>query len=176
MNPWHNIEVGEEQPKVVNAIIENPKDSTLKYEVDKKTGLLKLDRYLFSSVYYPADYGFVPQTLWEDGDPLDIFVITHRPTYPLVLCEVKVIGVIHIEDAGESDDKIIAVHNVDPRYNEWNDIEDVPKHVIKELRHFLETYKNLEGKEVKVFETEGKEQAYETIAKSMRLYKEKFAE
>lgn len=174
MNPWHDIEVGENQPQVVNAIIENPKDNSLKYEVDKESGLLKLDRYLFSSVHYPADYGFVPKTLWEDGDPLDIFVITHRPTVPLALCEVKVIGIIHMSDGGESDDKVLAVHAVDPRYSEWDDVSNVPKHIIKEIHNFLETYKMLENKEVKVFEIEGKEAAYEAIRRSMQLYNEKF--
>ena len=137
VHPWHNVEIGEKKPKIVNAIVEIPKDSTVKYEIDKKTGLLKLDRYMYSAVHYPADYGFVPRTLWEDGDPLDIFIITHRATFPLTLCQAKVIGVVRMIDSNEKDDKIIAVHAQDPRFSQWNSIKDVPQHFLRELKHFL---------------------------------------
>lgn len=173
-NPWHSVEIGEKQPKFVNAIIEIPKNSQVKYELDKKTGMLKLDRYMYSSVHYPADYGFIPKTLWDDGDPLDIFILTSIPTYPMTLTEVKVIGVVEMRDEGEQDNKIIAVHVGDPRYSEWNDIDDVPKHFIKELRNFLETYKQLQGKKVEVYEIYGPKRAYQDIQKAIGLYNEAF--
>jgi len=174
IHPWHDIEIGEKKPKIVNAIIEIPKDSTIKYEIDKKTGLLKLDRYMYSAVHYPADYGFIPRTLWEDGDPLDIFIITHRPTFPLTLCEAKVIGVIRMIDNKEKDDKIIAVHAQDPRFSQWDSINDIPQHFLRELKHFLETYKELHGKVVKVFKILDAKEAYKNIEKAEKLYLKKF--
>ncbi len=170
LNPIHDVSIGEKSPSIVNAIVEIPKDSKIKYELDKETGLLKLDRYLFSAVHYPGDYGFIPRTLWMDGDPLDVFIITHRETYPLTLCEVKPIGVIRMIDDEEQDDKIIAVHARDPRYSEWDSIADVPQHFLKELRTFLESYKDLEGKTVKVFEILDKAEAYADIEKAQKLY------
>lgn len=174
IHPWHDVDIGEKKPKIVNAIIEIPKDSTIKYEIDKKTGLLKLDRYMYSAVHYPADYGFIPRTLWEDGDPLDIFIITHRPTFPLTLCEAKVIGVISMVDNDEKDDKILAVHAQDPRYSQWSSIEDVPQHFLRELKHFLETYKELQGRVVKVYKILGVKDAYKDIEKAEKLYAKKF--
>jgi len=174
IHPWHGIEVGPKQPKIVNCIVEIPRDSTIKYELDKASGLLKLDRYMYSAVHYPADYGFIPKTLWEDGDPLDIFILTHRPTYSLTLCEAKVIGAIRMIDNGEKDDKILAVHAQDPRYSEWNSIKDIPKHFLKELHHFLETYKELQGKKVKVYEILDKQHAFKDIKRAQELYKKEF--
>jgi len=174
VNPWHDIPVGDKAPKIINCIIEIPKDSPVKYELDKQSGLLKLDRYLYSAVHYPADYGLVPQTYWEDDDPLDIFVLTGRPTYPMTLCSVRVIGVIRMIDQDEKDDKIVAVHEKDPRYAEIKSIKDVPKHILAELHNFLETYKELEKKKVEVFEILGPKEAYKDIERSMKLYKEKF--
>lgn len=173
-HPWHGIEVGEKSPKVVNMIVEIPKDSKVKYELDKETGMLKLDRFMYSAVYYPGDYGFIPKTLWEDGDPLDIIVFTNRPVYPMTLCEAKVIGVLHMVDDNESDDKIIAVYDSDPRSDDWNDIDDVPHHYLKELRHFFETYKDLQGRKVDVFEIRGPKIAYKSIQKGQKLYNEKY--
>jgi len=174
VHPWHDVSVGKKQPKIVNAIIEIPKDSTVKYEVDKESGLLKLDRYMYSSMHYPGDYGFIPQTLWEDGDPLDVFVLTHRPSLPGILCEAKVIGVIRMVDQDEKDDKIIAVHANDPRYSQWDSIKDIPKHFLAEIKHFLETYKELEKKTVKVFKILDAEEAYKDIQKGIDLYQKKF--
>jgi len=170
LNPIHDVSIGAQAPAIVNAIVEIPKDSKIKYEIDKETGLLKLDRYLFSAVHYPGDYGFIPRTLWMDGDPLDVFIITHRETYPLTLCEVKPIGVIRMTDEAEQDDKIIAVHAKDPRYSEWDCIADVPQHFLKELHVFLESYKELEGKKVKVFEILDKAEAFADIEKAQKLY------
>jgi inorganic pyrophosphatase len=175
IHPWHDISIGEETPEIVNAIIEIPKDSKLKYELDKETGLLKLDRYMFSAVHYPGDYGFIPRTLWEDGDPLDVCIITQRATVPMALCKVKVIGVIRMKDNHEMDNKIIAVHMADPTFSIWNDISDIPKHFIEELQNFLETYKTLENKEVEIMEIRGREEAYKDIAEAQRLYGEKYA-
>lgn len=174
VNAWHDIATGEEAPKFVTAIVENPRDSNTKYELDKQTGMLRLDRHLFSAVYYPADYGFIPQTYCDDKDPLDVFILTMRPTYPMTICDVQVIGMIHMVDGGEEDDKIIAVHKNDPRFKEWNDISDVPQHILKELKHFLETYKLLEEKEVEVFEVQNAEAAFKTIEEAQKLYAETF--
>lgn len=175
MNPWHDVEIGDKVPNIVNAIVEIPKDSKLKYELDKKTGLIKLDRFLFSAVHYPGDYGFVPRTLWEDGDPLDIIILTNRSAgYPLVLVEARVIGVIRMIDNGEKDDKVVAVYESDPRYKEYQDIDDVPKHYLEELKHFFETYKELEGKKCKILEFLPKEAALKDIKTSQDIYNKKF--
>jgi inorganic pyrophosphatase len=174
VHPWHDIGVGKKAPKIINAVIEIPKDETIKYELDKETGLLKLDRYMYSAMHYPADYGFIPQTYCDDDDPLDVFVVTHRPTYPMTLCEVKVIGVIRMIDDDEQDDKLIAVHANDPRYNEWNSIKDIPQHFLKEMQHFLERYKDLQGKVVKVMEILDAEEAWKDVKVSMKMYDEKF--
>lgn len=174
MNVWHDVSVGEDAPDKVNTIIEIPKDSKIKYEFDKDTGLLKLDRFLYSSVHYSGDYGFIPQTLCEDDDPLDVFIISHRSTYPMTLCEVKVLGVMKMVDDGEADDKIIAVHSTDPRYGEWENLEDIPEHFVEELKEFMRTYKRLESKEVDVNEIYGKEEAKKIVNESMKIYKNKF--
>lgn len=129
---------------------------------------------MYSAIHYPGDYGFIPKTLWEDNDPLDILVFTREGAQPMCLAEVKVIGIIHMNDEGESDDKILAVHEGDPRFNEWECIEIIPQHYLSELRHFFETYKELQGKKVEVFSVQGPEVAYECIKKAQRLYKEKF--
>lgn len=172
-NPWHDISIGDRAPEVIHAIVEIPKDSKIKYELDKETGLLKLDRFLYSSVHYPGDYGFVPQTLWEDNDPLDIIILTTRPVYPMTLAEVRVIGVLQMIDDNEKDNKIIAVYDADPRYKEYNDLKDIPQHTKMELRHFFETYKELQGKKCLVPEMLGREDALKDIIKSQELYKEK---
>lgn len=173
-NPWHDIETGKNSPEKVNAIIEISKDSSVKYEIDKETGLLLLDRFLYSAVYYPGDYGFIPQTLWDDGDPLDIFIFTARPVYPMTLSRTRVIGVLRMIDNGEKDDKILAVYDNDPRFNHINDVSDIADHLIKEIRNFFETYKQLQGKECKTLDIFGKEQAFEAIKKAINMYKEKY--
>lgn len=173
-NPWHDVSVGDKAPEIVNAIIEIPKDSQLKYELDKETGLLKLDRILYSAVHYPGDYGFIPQTLWEDGDPLDIVILTSRPVYPMTLVSVRILGVLRMVDNNEKDDKLIGVYDCDPRYKEYEGIKDIPKHTIAELKHFFETYKQLQGKECKILEILDKKDAVKDVTLGQKLYDYKY--
>lgn len=173
-NPWHDIPVGENAPGIVNAVIEIPKDSHVKYELDKETGMLALDRFLYSAVHYPGDYGFVPQTLWEDGDPLDIIVLTGRPVYPMTLVKARVVGILRMIDGKDKDDKVIAVYEADPRFAEVKDIKNVPKHIRAELKHFFERYKELEGKHVKVLEFLDRKQAMKDVEYSQKLYQKKY--
>jgi inorganic pyrophosphatase len=172
-HPWHDISPGDESPRIVNAVIEIPRDSQQKYELDKESGILKLDRFLYSAVYYPGDYGFIPQTLWEDGDPLDIIILTNRPVYPLTLVRARVIGVIRMIDENELDDKIIGVYDSDPRFKEYNSLKDIPKHVVAELKHFFETYKELQlqSEKVTVPEILDREKAWEDVEISKEKYR-----
>ncbi len=173
-HPWHGVSYGEHAPRTVNAIIEIPQGSRCKYEIDKPSGLLKLDRVIFSSFYYPINYGFIPQTYGGDKDPLDILVITSLPVQPLTIMEAKVIGVMQMIDGGDPDDKIIAVAANDPGVNHYNNIEELPKHFFDELRHFFEEYKKLENKTVVVEDFGDKAQALAIIEESIRFYKETF--
>ncbi len=172
MNPWHEVSVYGDD-KNVNAIIEIPSGSRAKYELDKKTGLLKLDRVLYSSVYYPANYGFIPQTYCDDNDPLDILVLSQISMQPLCLVEAKVIGVMHMVDQGEADDKIIAVCANDMSVAHYNDISELPPHFIEEMRHFFEEYKRLENKEVKVNEFQGVDVARKILIQAVKDYQNK---
>lgn len=173
-DPWHSVEPGPDTPRVVNALIEIPKGSKAKYEVDKKSGLLKLDRVLFSSVMYPANYGFIPQTYCDDKDPLDILVLCSQSVVPMCLVEAKVIGVMHMVDDDEKDDKIIAVANHDMSVNYINDLDDLPPHTEKEIVRFFEDYKTLEHGNVVVEEFLGREHAYRIIEESLQLYLDTF--
>ena len=149
-NPWHSVDIGENAPHEVNGIIEIPTATRAKYELDKVSGLLKMDRVLYSSIYYPANYGFIPRTYCDDGDPLDILVLSQITIVPLCIVPAKVIGVMRMLDQGEHDDKIIAVAQNDMSVQHFNDISELPKHFVKELRNFFEDYKKLEKKEVEV--------------------------
>ncbi len=172
-NPWHTVSSGKDAPKIVNSIIEIPKGSKGKYELDKKSGLLKLDRVLFSAVYYPVNYGFIPRTYCDDRDPLDILVICSIDVAPLCIVESKVIGAMHMIDNNERDDKIISVAKNDMSINYINDIKELPPHTSVELEKFFEDYKKLEHKEVVVQEFLGKEEAYKIINESIDLYNQK---
>ena len=169
-NPWHNVSPGEELPKIANGIIEIPKGSKGKYELDKKSGLLRLDRVLYSSVHYPANYGFIPQTYCDDKDPLDILVICSIDVDPLCIIESKVIGLMRMIDNNEKDDKIISVANNDMAVNYINDIKELPPHTIVELKRFFEDYKKLEHKEVVVEDFLGRQEAYKVVNDAVSLY------
>jgi inorganic pyrophosphatase len=173
-NPWHDVTFGENAPKVVNGIIEIPKGNRAKYELDKESGMLKLDRVLFSSVYYPANYGFIPRTYCDDNDPLDILVISQIDIVPMCIVSAKVIGVMRMIDGGEADDKIIAVAEGDPSVSHINDISELPQHFISELQSFFEDYKKLEHKTVKVEGFQNHELAQEIVSKAIKDYEMKF--
>ena len=173
-NPWHQVSPGDNVPNSVNAIIEITNGSKGKYELDKETGLLLLDRVLSSSVVYPANYGFIPQTYCDDKDPLDILVICSVDIIPLTLVEAKIIGVMNMVDGGEQDDKIIAVAKNDPIYNYINDIDQLAPHVMKEIVQFFESYKALEKKEVVVEGIKGRQEAQQVLVDAIELYKKEF--
>jgi inorganic pyrophosphatase len=149
---FNQIPAGTELPRVVHAIVEIPRGRRSKFEVDKKTGLMRLDRYLFSSSHYPGDYGFIPQTLAEDGDALDILVMVNEPTFSGCLIEARVVGIFRMQDRGQHDYKILGVPHRDPLFAEYQDLDNVPQHFLREVEHFFATYKQLEGAHV---ETEG---------------------
>jgi len=174
MNLWHDVELGDQAPEKFNVIIEIPKGSKNKYEIDKKTGLIKLDRAMKSAQDYPFDYGFAPQTLWEDNDALDVIVLSTNPLMTNILVEVRPVAVMRMIDSGESDDKIIAVPVSDPRWEEVLDLADLNKHSLKEFKHFFETYKSIDGKVVEITNIEGKAAAMEAVKRSVELYREKF--
>ncbi len=174
VHPWHGVNAGAQAPRVVTAVIEIPQGSRCKFEIDKATGLLKLDRVIFSSFYYPCNYGFIPQTYGDDKDPLDILVICTLPMVPLTLMEAKVVGVMQMIDGGDGDDKIIAVAANDPGVSHYNNIEELPKHFFDELRHFFEEYKKLENKSVKVEEFGDKATALKIVEDAIASYKEHF--
>ncbi len=171
---WHSVPIGEKTPEFVNAIIEIPKGSKAKYELDKESGLLRLDRVLFSSVHYPANYGFIPRTYCDDKDPLDILVICSIDVHPMCIIEAKVLGVMHMVDDNEKDDKIISVAKNDMSVNYANDISELPPHTVVELKRFFEDYKKLEHKNVIVERFLGREEAYKIIRDSQAFYKETF--
>ena len=173
-HPWHGVPVGKQAPRMVNAIIEIPQGSRAKYEIDKESGLLRLDRIIYSSFYYPCNYGFIPQTYGGDKDPLDILVITSQPIQALCLVDAKVVGVMQMVDCGDADDKIISVAANDPSVNHYNNIEELPKHFFDELRHFFEEYKKLENKMVVVEEFGDKTTALKIIQDAIDFYKETF--
>jgi|SRR5665213_1659843 len=177
MNLWHDIPLGDDAPEEFNVIIEIPKGSNNKYEIDKATGLIKLDRANYSAAAYPFDYGFAPQTLWEDNDPLDVIVLTTYPLSPGILVAVRPVAVIEMIDSGESDYKVLAVPVEDKRWEDVNDLSDINKHMLKEFQHFFETYKILKGKPalVEIKGIKGKAEAIEAVKKSVELYKAKFS-
>jgi inorganic pyrophosphatase len=169
-NPWHKVKIGDNAPDVVTGIIEIPKNTRAKYEIDKDSGLLMLDRVLYSSMYYPANYGFIPRTYCDDNDPLDILVLSQITLVPMCIVAAKVIGVMRMLDNNEHDDKIIAVAANDMSVNHLNDISELPPHFIKELENFFEEYTKLENKTVEVKDFQNAEVAKQIIKQSMVDY------
>lgn len=176
MNIWHDIDPKRITPDEFIAVIEIPKGSKQKYELDKKTGLLILDRILYTSTHYPANYGFIPHTLADDGDPLDVLVLCSESLLPLSLVKVYPIGVITMNDNGKNDEKIIAIPFTDPNYNSYKTIADLPKHVFDEMQHFFSVYKQLEGKNTAVNTVCGRGNAIAIIEKSLMSYKDNLFE
>jgi inorganic pyrophosphatase len=173
-HPWHGVSYGEKFPSTVNAIIEIPQGSRSKYEVDKGTGLLRLDRVIYSSFQYPINYGFIPQTLGHDGDPLDILVLCSQPIQSLCLVEATIIGNMQMIDQGQVDDKIIAVAAKDPSVNHITSMEELPQHFLLELKNFFEQYKVLENKKVEIDNFQDQLIAYRIINEAIDLYKKTF--
>ncbi|MGH9456233.1 MAG: inorganic diphosphatase [Thermoanaerobaculia bacterium] len=170
MHPWHDVELGPEAPEIVPVVIEVPKGSKNKYELDKASGLLRVDRVLFSSVHYPANYGFIPRTYCEDHDPLDVLVLGQEPVVPLTIVMAKPIGVMKMIDHGEADDKIIAVHANDPEYVHYETIQQLPPHRTTELSRFFLDYKTLEHKIVVIERFLDREEALTVIRDAIAFY------
>lgn len=175
MNLWHDIPSGKEAPRVINVIIECPRGTKNKYEIDKATGLIKLDRAMKTAQDYPFDYGFVPQSYWDDGDALDVVLFATYPLAPGILVEARPVGIMNMLDCGEGDDKIIAVPKSDPRFDDVLDLSDINRHTLKEMKHFFETYKAIDGKEVSVKGFQKKAAALTAIKKALKLYQKKFS-
>lgn len=172
MNLWHDIDPGTSDE--INVIIEIPRNSRNKYEIDKETGMIALDRVLHTAQVYPVDYGFVPQTLWDDGDALDAMVLTTEPLSSGILVRARPIGLMDMVDAGDPDAKVLCVPMDDPRWTNVKDLKDVNPHTIKELEHFFCTYKQLQGKSCEIRTWEGAAKAKEAFERARKLYKEKF--
>ncbi len=172
---WRELPTGPNVPEEVFAVIEIPKGSRNKFEYSKDFGTYVLDRVLHSPQHYPGEYGFIPKTLYDDGDPMDIIVLMDEKTFPGCIIEARPVGLMRMIDGGEKDDKILAVPSEDPRYDDINDIEDVDSHTKKEIAEFFRTYKNLEeGKNVEVNGWDGKEDSLKAVKHSVKLYKRKY--
>ena len=172
MNIWHDIERDRIKPEEFIAVVEIEKGSKQKYEMDKKTGLLILDRILYTSTHYPANYGFIPHTLAEDGDPLDVLIVCSESLRPMSLVKCYPIGVITMNDSGSVDEKIIAIPCTDPNYNTYKNIADLPNHIFEEMRHFFMVYKQLEDKETAVDQTADRTEAIKIIKKCLKFYQD----
>lgn len=176
MNLWHDVPLGDKAPDEINVIVEIPKGSNNKYEVDKATGLIKLDRANYSAAAYPYDYGFAPQTLWDDGDALDVIVLSTYPIDSGILVAVRPVALMKMTDDGESDDKVIGVPVDDIRWEDVKDLSDLNQHTLKEFQHFAENNKKLKKKpvEITVHGFKGKAEALAAVKRSVELYKQKF--
>ena len=170
IHPWHDVTPGENLPREFRTIIEIPFGSSVKYELDKKSGMIMLDRVLYSAVYYPANYGFIPQTLAEDDDPLDVLVLCQEAVAPLTLMHARAIGLMTMIDSGKHDHKIIAVATGDPEFSSYREASQMPQHRLLMLRRFFQDYKQLEGKEVEVNEIEPAEKAFPVIEDALHRY------
>lgn len=175
LNLWRELRPGPNIPDVVYTIVEIPKGSRNKYEYNKEFGVIKLDRVLYSSLYYPGDYGLIPRTFYDDGDPLDILVMVNEPTFPGCIIEARPIGVFRMLDRGVADDKILAVPARDPLFQDYHDITDIPKHFLAEVAHFFEVYKDLEGSRTKPMGWENAAAGKAEIMRSIQLYQDRFA-
>ncbi len=175
-NPWHQVKPQTDAHDVVKGIIEIPKGNRAKYELDKESGLLRLDRVLYSSMYYPHNYGFIPQTFCDDQDPLDILIVSQSEVVPLCIVNAKVIGVMRMLDNGEADDKIVAVAAGDPSVNHYNDISEVPPHMVTEIMSFFEDYTKLENKTVVIEKIFDKQTALQIIEDAYVMYKKYYGE
>jgi inorganic pyrophosphatase len=167
---WHDVTPGEGLPAEFTSVVEIPMGSSVKYELDKETGLLRLDRILYSAVYYPANYGFIPQTLAEDDDPLDVLVLCQEAVAPLTLVQARAIGLMTMIDSGKKDHKVLAVATHDPEYNVFREAKELPPHRLAMLRRFFQDYKMLEGKAVEVDELQPVEQALPVIEAALARY------
>ena len=174
MNLWHELEPGPNPPQEIYVIVEIPKGSRNKYEYSKELGVVKLSRVLFSSLHYPGDYGFIPRTYYEDGDPLDVLVMNNEPTFPGCTIEARPLGVFMMFDQDQPDDKILAVPARDPIFKDYKSIADIPQHFLHEVGHFFEVYKDLEGIRVQPVGWEGVEAAYERINHASDLYRQHY--
>jgi inorganic pyrophosphatase len=172
MNLWHDIPYGDKD--ALNVIIEIPLLSRVKYELDKDTGLIKYDRVLYSPMHYPANYGFVPQTLWDDGDPLDVLVLGAEPLVPGCLVEARPIGVLDMIDGGEGDAKVLAVPVADPRWKNTKDISDLEPHFLEEIKHFFTVYKDLQKKKVEIGEWRNADSAKKDVERSIVQYQKEY--
>jgi inorganic pyrophosphatase len=170
IHPWHDVTPGEHLPQMFNAVIEIPMGSSVKYELDKKTGLLRMDRVLYSAVYYPANYGFIPQTFAEDDDPLDVLVLCQEAVAPMTLVTARAIGLMTMIDTGKRDHKILAVAVGDPEFNSFREARELPGHRLTMLRRFFQDYKFLEGKSVEVDEIQSSGEAMPVIEDALQRY------
>ncbi|MEM9953712.1 MAG: inorganic diphosphatase [Chloroflexota bacterium] len=171
---WHNLSPGPNFPEIVYAVIEVPKGSRNKYEYSKSGGVIKLDRVLYSPLHYPGDYGFIPQSYFDDNDPMDILVMMNEPTFPGCVIEARVLGMLRMIDKGERDFKLLAVPATDPFFKQYLTFEDIPKHYLEEVKHFFMIYKQLEGATTENQGWAGTEEAREMVHYSLKLYREKF--
>jgi inorganic pyrophosphatase len=173
-HPWHDLSPGENPVETFNCVVEIPRGSKVKYEIDKETGLCFVDRILYSSVVYPHNYGFIPKTVCEDGDALDVLVLMQEPVVPMCFLRCRPIGLMQMIDQGERDDKVIAVHVDDPEYRAFTDISQLPQHRLMEIKRFFEDYKKNEHKEVLVDEFLGAEEARKSVRDSLNMYQDHY--
>ncbi len=173
-HPWHDVPIGATAPRLFQVAIEIPKGNKVKYELDKETGILRVDRILYSSVVYPANYGFIPRTLGDDDDALDALVLMQEPVVPLSVLRVRPIGMMSMIDQGQNDEKIICAHLDDPEYSTYHHINELQSHRLLELQRFFEDYKKLEKKEVLVQDFTGPDDAIATVAAAMEAYRQKY--
>ena len=171
IHPWHDLEPGANVPDEMTVVVEIPRGSRNKYELNKKTGLFQLDRVLYSAVYYPANYGFIPRSFCDDGDPLDALVLGQEPVHPLTVVQARAIGVMRMRDEKGLDDKIIAVSTLDPAFNDYSDHTQLPGHTLREIKRFFEDYKTLENKAVEVTDFLGPEDAVTILKDALDMYR-----